>query len=405
MSPMERHLKYAMLQNERICRKIITSQELNAYLQWDVDTYTGKIEPGFTEDDISIFPNLTHNPEALEYVRAFLSNDSKFLPFHIPSLTSEQDEIQNGHHIAVGRMLRYFPAHWHANDYFAICYSVSGSCPVHFQNEVITVSPGTVLIIAPSVVHAAPCYEDDQVLLYFSIRSSTFQQIFWNQLPQNSLMASFFRQALSSQNGTAYLYFETGNDAEIRTCIYEIYREYCQNQRYSAHMLNALMSTFFVLLLRRYEGTARLPRRSDFFWKHEFSAILTYIQIHYPTANIETVARQFHYSPRQIGRIVQSCTGMSFSELILKLRMEQAEKLLLQKGGSIDQISASVGYSTPSSFFRAFAKYHGCTPREYILRNQDKNSLRNNPSGKHSPHPAKNSLQDSGIYCIIKSYE
>lgn len=42
--------------------------------------------------------------------------------------------------------------------------------------------------------------------------------------------------------------------------------------------------------------------------------------------------------------------------------MEQAEKLLTQNGISVDLISAAVGYSTPSSFFRAFAKYHNCTP-------------------------------------------
>lgn len=59
---------------------------------------------------------------------------------------------------------------------------------------------------------------------------------------------------------------------------------------------------------------------------------------------------------------------MPFSDLILKLRMEQAEKLLTQNGVCVDLISAAVGYSTPSSFFRAFAKYHNCTPREYVKR-------------------------------------
>ena len=345
---------------------IMTAQELNDFQQWMFDTFCHEPLPTFPPEEIARFPNITKKAALLERFRPDSPPPTVFSPFLIRSNVQEQEEIPEQHHIAVGRMLRYFPAHWHANDYFEIYYALSGACPVHFQNEVVTVKPGTVLIVAPSVVHATPCYEDDQVLLYFTIRSSTFDQVFWNTLPPDSLMSSFFRQALSSQHGTAYLHFETEDDPEIRSFLYTIYREFCASERYAPQLINALMSAFFVLLLRWYEGTARLPRRSDFYWKHEFSAILTYIQIHYASTDIKSVAQRFHYSPRQIGRIVQGCTGLTFADLILKLRMEQAEKLLSQKGTSIDLIAAAVGYSTSSSFFRAFAKYHGCTPRAYV---------------------------------------
>ena len=77
-------------------------------------------------------------------------------------------------------MLRYMPAHWHRNQYFEIYYALSGECPVHFTNEVITLTPGAVLIVAPNVLHANPCYGDDKVLLYYCVRSTTFEQVFWN---------------------------------------------------------------------------------------------------------------------------------------------------------------------------------------------------------------------------------
>lgn len=373
MSILEHQLKRVMETRADVARTIMTSQELNDYQRWMFDNFNGRNYPSYAATDISRFPNITKKAAVLSHINPSASAQSYFAPFDIQSSVSESEEILANHDIAVGRMLRYFPAHWHANDYFEIYYSLSGACPVHFQDEVITVKPGTVLVVAPSVIHATPCYEDDQVLLYYTIRSSTFDQVFWNQLPSDNLMSTFFRQALSSQHATAYLHFETGEDADIRFYLYQIYQEYCAAERYSSQMLNALMSAFFVLLLRRYEGTARLPRRSDFFWKHEFSAILTYIQADFAVTNIKDVAQQFHYSDRQIGRIVQSCTGLTFADLILKLRMEQAEKLLTQKGASVDAISAAVGYSTPSSFFRAFAKYHGCTPREYAVRLQDQN--------------------------------
>lgn len=178
-------------------------------------------------------------------------------------------------------------------------------------------------------------------------------------------MTLFFRQALSMPKGTSYLHFETGDDMDIRTLLYRVYDETTQNHLYSPQMQNALLSEFFILLLRRYEDTAKLPRTEDFHWKHEFSAIFSYIQIHYQNITQKDVAEKFHYSKRQITRIIESCTGMNFAQLILKLKMEKAAGLLLSGNHSIEDISHLVGYSTVSSFYRAFCKYYGCTPGAY----------------------------------------
>lgn len=368
MTHLEQDLKHVMSLRPDIAQKILTSTELTEYQLWLIDNFRDKRRSSNSDKTISAFPNISRNTNIRNYMDTVATSSIRSVPFAMEDISRENQEILSNHDISVGRMLRYFPAHWHANDCFEIYYSLSGSCPVHFKDEVITVKPGTVLVVAPSIVHATPCYADDNVLLYFMIRRSTFDHVFWNQLPTDSLMAAFFQQALGNQHTTAYLHFETGNDQDISLLLYHIYQEYRRSERYGPQMLNALMSTFFVLLLRRYEGTARLPRRSDFFWKHEFSAILTYIQSNFATATIKSVAQHFHYSDRQIGRIVHSCTGLTFADLMLKLRMDQAVKLLQQKDASVDAIALSVGYASASTFCRAFAKYYGCTPREYETR-------------------------------------
>ncbi len=99
------------------------------------------------------------------------------------------------------------------------------------------------------------------------------------------------------------------------------YREYQQPEAYSAQMLNVLMSAFFLTILRRHEGTARLPRTENFFWKHEFSAIFSYIQMNYAHTSLPEVAARFNYSQRQITRIVRNSTGKNFAQIITQLRM------------------------------------------------------------------------------------
>lgn len=363
MTVLEQKLKQYLMQRTDVQDHILTSQELVEYIRWMAQTHG---QPsGISVTDISIQPQGVDLSEIADRILSTPTDDQSLsLLASNYSRQSEERYILVDHDISVGRMLRYMPSHWHTNTYFEIYYAFSGDCPIHFQDEIITLKQGTVLILAPSAVHASPCFSDDGVLVYYIVRTSTFDQVFWNQIPSDSLMATFFRQALSGQHPSSYLHFETGDDADIHRLLLQIYHEYYLDEPYKAQLLNALMSTFFILLLRRYEGTARLPRTENFFWKHEFSAILSHIQANYATVTQTELAQQFHYSERQIGRIVQNCMGMTYNQLIFKLRMEKAAALLRQKV-AIEAISNAVGYSTVSSFYRAFTRYYSCTPAEY----------------------------------------
>ncbi len=372
MTHVEKMMKHCLSLRPDIRNRIITPVEFNEYLLWLIDNFHNKSDFQYQPQDIVQFFSNSRTKDLIKQVNVS-PNDPATLSALSSGLVNHREEnyMLANQDISVGRMLRYFPSHWHTAEYFEIYYALSGECPIYFQDEVITVKPGTVLIVAPTVVHASPCYADDQVLLFFMVRSSTFDHVFWNQLSSDNLMSVFFRRSLGSQQPTSYLHFETGEDPEIRRLLLNIYSEHCNPGRYSDQVRNALMSMFFILLLRYYEGTARLPRTKDFFWKHEFSAILTYIQTNFASATLESVAAHFHYSQRQIGRIVQNCTGLTVAQLILKLRMEHAVKLLRQNAAPIDAIAELVGYTTPSSFYRAFSKYYGCTPRAYIAKSSD----------------------------------
>lgn len=364
MTILETMLKEHLLQRPDIRDHILTSEELGAYIAWMAHTYGKKSD--INADSLPVRPSGPHMSAIANRLLSNPMDDTAIAQLSTGySKQSEEQHFLADHDISVSRMLRYMPAHWHTNHYFEIYYAFSGNCSIHFPNEIIELKKGTVLIVAPTALHASPCYCDDGVLMYYMLRSSTFDQVFWNQLPSDSLMATFFRHALSGTYASSYLHFETGNDKEIERLLQLIHNEYYKEEPYKSQLLNALMSTFFILLLRRYEGTVRLPRTENFFWKHEFSAILSHIQTNYDHVTLSELSDRFHYSEKQISRIVQSCMGISYNQLILKLRMEKAAGLLQQKSASVDAIASAVGYSTVSSFYRAFTKHFGCTPGKY----------------------------------------
>ena len=111
------------------------------------------------------------------------------------SAQDEEMEILPGYDIAAWRLFRYMPAYWHSNEYFDVYYCASGISRIILEKETISLPAGSLLILAPGVRHATACYADDAVVFCYDIRSSTFEQVFWNQLNLGSLMENFFRRS------------------------------------------------------------------------------------------------------------------------------------------------------------------------------------------------------------------
>ena len=369
MTPLEERLKQILDQRPDMRDHIPSASELSAYISWMAETFSSK---EFTLDTLPVFIGNEAQSRLAERVlqdpgdKQALEQLSRGY-----QLQSARQYLMSNYDIHVGRMLRYMPGQWHGSDYFEIYYAPCGSCPISFEKETVTLSRGAVLIVAPGILHASPCYADDAILHYFLVRSSTFERVFYNQLPENSLLVSFFRKALSGENSASWLYFDTAEDDRLFHLTERMDSEYQKPGIYSAQLMNALLTEFFILTLMNYESTARLPRTGDFYWKHEYSAILSYIQQHYTEATLEDVGRTFHYSSRQISRVVKSCLGLTYAQLVMKLKMEKAAELLNRGTVSIPAISRSLGYSEPSSFYHAYTCYYGKTPRADSRRSSE----------------------------------
>lgn len=75
----------------------------------------------------------------------------------------------------------------------------------------------------------------------------------------------------------------------------------------------------------------------------------------------------FNYSERQLQRIIQTSTGMSFHDNIQKLKMKQAARLLENSNLSVAEIATELGYADPSSLRNSFKKYYEMPPAKYRL--------------------------------------
>lgn len=95
--------------------------------------------------------------------------------------------------------------------------------------------------------------------------------------------------------------------------------------------------------------------------------IRDYIQEHYMDCglSIKQIAGSFHFHENYISNLYKEEYGENLSYAIEQLRIDRACQLLSTTDIRISEIATSVGYSSDSSFRRAFKKITGVSPVDY----------------------------------------
>ncbi|AUO07339.1 AraC family transcriptional regulator [Paenibacillus jamilae] len=81
--------------------------------------------------------------------------------------------------------------------------------------------------------------------------------------------------------------------------------------------------------------------------------------------SLEIVARRFHYNASYFSILFKNYFGLSFTEYMVKLRMQKAQHLLLHTDAKVAEISRQVGYKDIKYFFKVFKKNVKHTPEEF----------------------------------------
>ena len=77
---------------------------------------------------------------------------------------------------------------------------------------------------------------------------------------------------------------------------------------------------------------------------------------------LEELAKLTHFNKAYLSRIFKKETGETLSSFITRMRVEEAQKLLLETDLSLAQISSQVGFEDQSYFTKAFKAVAAITP-------------------------------------------
>lgn len=260
------------------------------------------------------------------------------------------------------RLPTYFasvPLHWHSE--FELDYVVAGAGEFTCGGEKLLAGPGDLMLLPPSMLHAAYPRGEAGLNYYALVFSPAFLGAGLGDRCSVELLrplAEGTRQLRCCTASGSTGYPALGQTAErIFAC--------ARGQLPLPELLLKSELLRLLWLLASDQESAR-PHTVREGGEAAVRAALEYMQRHYQEpVHIAQLAQTVHLSESYFMASFKRAAGVSAMEYLAQLRANAACEALTGTARPVAEIASAVGFGNLSNFNRQFKKIVGCTPMEY----------------------------------------
>lgn len=267
------------------------------------------------------------------------------------------------HYEALGKLADFFgrnmPVHRH-DRFFQVHYVKSGVVRVYLDDRRYRQEAPMFFLTPPTFPHAfvTDADSDGHVL---TVR----QELIWPLLEGRQGLAQGPQIApLCVAVGELDAQYD-GEVARLNLLFDELRSEFAEDRPGRELSLAALTRLIFISLLRLSARSiqAQPARREDLQIFQRFNAL---IEAHYQEHwSLERYAAQLGVTEARLNDICRRIADLPSKRLVFDRLMQEAKRLLLFTGGSVNEICYQLGFKDPAYFSRFFTRNAGMTPGEY----------------------------------------
>lgn len=262
---------------------------------------------------------------------------------------------------------RYLPHPMHIHDWIEINYMYSGRCPQIINGISYILEEGQVVLIDTDTPHSMDFpLGDNDIMISLVINKQYLSSNFFNRLSRDSILSSFFINAISENTGhNNYILFHSEHSRKLQVFFHELLCEMYDPSINNNDMVNSLVTLVLCELINVYEND--LERQNLYMKKNSISPILRFIESNYNTCTLDSMAKFFNMNPNYLTTLLKQKTGSSYKELVLKQRLARAAQMLRNTSWNVTDVANEVGYENISFFYKKFKEQYGCSPKDYRL--------------------------------------
>ncbi len=247
----------------------------------------------------------------------------------------------------------------HSHDYYEFYFFIEGDISMQVGRNVYPVKYGDAMLIMPNIPHRAIIHSTSVPYRRFVFWIS---KEFFESLRQTSPYYSYLIDyAKKSQQFLCHL-----NQISYNMLLSKMIRllEEMQSDHFGKELQITLYVDDFILALNRLAHEMLEPKK-----RHNetslYSNLIDYIEEHLEEdLSLERLAEEFYVSKYHIAHVFKANIGLSIHQYITKKRLAKCQEAIRAKQ-NITELYQAYGFGDYSSFYRAFKKEYGLSPKEY----------------------------------------